>query len=1081
MRIQPGSTSRSVRINIQDSSSTTGALLAGLVYNSSGLTAGYRLEGQSSFTAITLVTATAGTWTSGGFIQVLSGRYELGLPNAAVAGGLARWCDIELYGATNMVPVSLRLDLDWHVPEIVRGTLASVASTSVVTLDTNAPATTSFLIGDEILITGGTGAGQRRWIQSYTSARVATVNPVFVTLPDTTSTYIIIPTTGNNMVAWNGSVVSVVNSLPNVLVTQIRLYSQAGGTVSASPAPTSTTFTFTPSGISTVNNYYQDQWVVVTSGTGIGQSRRISAFNGSTSLFTVTPAFLVTLDGTSAINILPAGMVDVGAFGGTTAVLDGNGYLGVNVVDVAGTASQGTAGYMGLDFAHTSGTTATVSLPNITIGTVSTLTGNTPQTGDSYPIVSSATYGNSAIKTALGTLATSSSLSALQTTANTISVNVSAIPTNPLTTLGATAPANWITSSTFAAGATIPRVTLADTLTTYTNNTPQSGDCYPVVTNGTYGLQFLARRTDLPNNLSTLSISAGNISGSIGSVTGNVSGKVLGGGASTITGVGAWVYNETGLSLGTAAGQTSILNSISGITVNTARSSPRVPEWFLRPASGTNVVKLDIYLYTLQGALEDADGNTITIHAQNSGGTSYDSKLASTTMTRLSAGKYEVSYTVSSTDSAEEVLFDFTWTVGSIPMADGAATTIADADSISTLNTILTDITAIQSTLGTAGSGLTGLPNAILAVSQPNYAPAKAGDAMTLTGGTHTTISTDVQTGMTNQGYSTARSGYLDTLNGLVATQSDATWSYGGGRTLTSFGFTVSANDYLGNPVAPASQVAGLITTVGAAGVGLTNLGDTRIANLDTTISSRLAATWASGVTSVANWLRTLIRNSTPDSTALSEINTGGGTYAPTTESVQAIALTIAPGTGAFLITITVQDGNGAPLQNAKVAFSFNGISLIQITNSSGIVTFNLDAATYTVGITCTGYVFAGSTMVVTGNASCTYSMTSSIPIISPGALLQAPGYLICYDDTGAVEQGVVVTLELVNIPSTFAGQGLSNAYRTMTSDSSGLVVFTGLWQGARYKAKRTNGNFVEFIVPNADTLFTLPTVIGRP
>jgi len=35
-----------------------------------------------------------------------------------------------------------------------------------------------------------------------------------------------------------------------------------------------------------------------------------------------------------------------------------------------------------------------------------------------------------------------------------------------------------ITSASFASGATIPRVTLADTLTTYTGNTPQTGDSY---------------------------------------------------------------------------------------------------------------------------------------------------------------------------------------------------------------------------------------------------------------------------------------------------------------------------------------------------------------------------------------------------------------------------------------------------------------------------------------------------------------------------------------------------------------------------------------------------------------------------
>jgi hypothetical protein len=52
-----------------------------------------------------------------------------------------------------------------------------------------------------------------------------------------------------------------------------------------------------------------------------------------------------------------------------------------------------------------------------------------------------------------------------------------------------------------------------------------------------------------------------------------------------------------------------------------------------------------------------------------------------------------------------------------------------------------------------------------------------------------------------------------------------------------------------------------------------------------------VGTTWAavfSGITSLANWLRALTRSSTPDATALSEINTGGGTYAVGADSLEA-------------------------------------------------------------------------------------------------------------------------------------------------------------------------------------------------
>lgn len=139
-------------------------------------------------------------------------------------------------------------------------------------------------------------------------------------------------------------------------------------------------------------------------------------------------------------------------------------------------------------------------------------------------------------------------------------------------------------------------------------------------------------------------------------------------------------------------------------------------------------------------------------------------------------------------------------------------------------------------------------------------------------------------------------------------------------------------------------------TRIGAAGAGLTNLGDARLANLDATVGSRAApgaemdlvdapnataitaiqaglstldaqGVWEygtrtltaisdstgvttllarlttaragyldalAGITSLAAWLRAGLRKDTADATALSEINTGGGAYAEATDSQEA-------------------------------------------------------------------------------------------------------------------------------------------------------------------------------------------------
>lgn len=114
MKIKRGSTSVRRLIFIADSSSTTGAGLANLTYNSSGLVAYYFAGDLSNEVQITLATATLGTYTSGGFIAVdntnMPGWYEIGIPDAALDGG--NECVIQLRGATNMVPVNLYIELD---------------------------------------------------------------------------------------------------------------------------------------------------------------------------------------------------------------------------------------------------------------------------------------------------------------------------------------------------------------------------------------------------------------------------------------------------------------------------------------------------------------------------------------------------------------------------------------------------------------------------------------------------------------------------------------------------------------------------------------------------------------------------------------------------------------------------------------------------------------------------------------------------------------------------------------------------------------------------------------------------------
>lgn len=116
LTMKKGTTSKRVPILVQDKTSTVGAGLTGLVYNTATLIWTYWREdaGNTGGVAVTLATATRGTFASGGFVEkdatLLPGAYEIGIPDAALATG-ASWVMMSLSGGGNMAPVSLVIQL----------------------------------------------------------------------------------------------------------------------------------------------------------------------------------------------------------------------------------------------------------------------------------------------------------------------------------------------------------------------------------------------------------------------------------------------------------------------------------------------------------------------------------------------------------------------------------------------------------------------------------------------------------------------------------------------------------------------------------------------------------------------------------------------------------------------------------------------------------------------------------------------------------------------------------------------------------------------------------------------------------
>lgn len=103
-----------LEVFIRDSSSSTGAGLTGLVFNSAGLTCYYHRNTAAAAVQVSLVTMTVGTFTSSGFKEVdsanMPGVYQLCLPDAAFAVG-AQSVSVILKGAANMMPVAVEIEL----------------------------------------------------------------------------------------------------------------------------------------------------------------------------------------------------------------------------------------------------------------------------------------------------------------------------------------------------------------------------------------------------------------------------------------------------------------------------------------------------------------------------------------------------------------------------------------------------------------------------------------------------------------------------------------------------------------------------------------------------------------------------------------------------------------------------------------------------------------------------------------------------------------------------------------------------------------------------------------------------------
>lgn len=195
-------------------------------------------------------------------------------------------------------------------------------------------------------------------------------------------------------------------------------------------------------------------------------------------------------------------------------------------------------------------------------------------------------------------------------------------------------------------------------------------------------------------------------------------------------------------------------------------------------------------------------------------------------------------------------------------------------------------------------------------------------------------------------------------------------------------------------------------------------------------------------------------------------------------DQLDAILAAGGAGTGARTVTITVNDGTTA-LQNATVRMTEGVNSYTALTDADGVAVFNLDDATYTVSITKSGYSYTGTTLVVNGTETATYSMTA-ISVTPPTSPSKSAIEVLCVDENVDAESGVAVDFRIVTIPTGDQNIAYKGTKQTATSDVDGIARFE-VARGSVCEYKRGEADVWQRVTVDNDSVTNVTSFIGSP
>jgi hypothetical protein len=412
-----GTTSQTVQVFIQDSSSTTGAGKTGLAFNTASLTA-YYARPRAAAAAITLATQTVtGAFSSGGFVEIdatnMPGWYRLDLPDAALATGVD-FVGVQLKGAANMAPCNLEIQLtSANFNDAVRAGLSALPNAAA---GANGGLPTGNASGQ---VTVGAYASGQAPLQPTVAARTLDVSatgeagidwanigsPTTAVNLSGTSTKALEPTLSGRTLDINatGEAEADVMSIQHTGVTP-DIAGLFPSTLKPGESPSIRTGTASAGGASSITiatglTGVKGVLVYLVASTGAGQVRVATAYNSGTGVTTVDRAWDTIPDGTTGYSLRVA---DAPALDSNLAVVAASVTAGVTV-----TTNNDKTGY-GLSAAAVQAVWDALTSALTTVGSIGKRIADF-LTGDAYarlgaPAGASVSADVAAVKTDTGTL-----------------------------------------------------------------------------------------------------------------------------------------------------------------------------------------------------------------------------------------------------------------------------------------------------------------------------------------------------------------------------------------------------------------------------------------------------------------------------------------------------------------------------------------------------------------------------------------------------------------------------------------------------------------------------------------------------